>query len=176
LAEIPRVVFCNAGPLIALAKLNRLTLLSRLYPNLAVPRAVHREVVEEGLSLGAPDATVARLFFARSGCPIVDAAREVVDSFQPIGELDLGERALLALARHCPGALVLLDDEQARNEARRLGLRVKGTLGVLVSAYRAGFVDLEEVEMLLLTLAERTDIWISRTLCEQVLAELLHSP
>lgn len=67
---------------------------------------------------------------------------------------------------------MLMDDELARAEARRLGIPVKGTLGILVEAHRADLLALDEVEMLLLTIAARTDIWISARLCEQVLAEL----
>ena len=36
--------------------------------------------------------------------------------------------------------LVLIDDRVARNIAEHLGLRVKGTLGVLVSAKRKGLI------------------------------------
>jgi len=38
--------------------------------------------------------------------------------------------------------LVLIDDEIARSEARRLQLRVHGTLGILVQAYQQGLLSL----------------------------------
>jgi predicted nucleic acid-binding protein len=167
-----RPVFCNAGPLIALGKLNRLSLLGRLFPGFAIPRTVYREVVAEGLALGAPDAAATRLFVERSRSLIVEAAEPVLAAYEPRLALDAGERELLALACGSRGALVLLDDESARAEARRLGLSIKGTLGVLVQAHREGLLTFEEVELLLLTIAARPDIWISEKLCQQVLAEL----
>jgi predicted nucleic acid-binding protein len=67
---------------------------------------------------------------------------------------------------------VLIDDELARSEARRLGLAVKGSLGILIEAHRAGLLTLDELELLLMTVAARPDIWISEKLCRQILAEL----
>jgi predicted nucleic acid-binding protein len=56
-------VLCNAGPLIALGKLNRLELLAELYELVRVPRAVYDEAVTQGLALGMPDARTIRLFW-----------------------------------------------------------------------------------------------------------------
>ena len=56
-------VLCNAGPLIALGKLNRLELLAELYGQIQVPRAVHEEAVTQGLALGMPDAQTIHLFW-----------------------------------------------------------------------------------------------------------------
>jgi predicted nucleic acid-binding protein len=67
---------------------------------------------------------------------------------------------------------VLLDDEIARAEARRLKLRVRGTLGVLTQAYHNGLLSFPQVELLIHEIAARPDIWIGARLCEQVLASL----
>ncbi len=64
--------------------------------------------------------------------------------------------------------LVLVDDEDARSEARRLGLPIRGTLGVLVAAYRQALITLPDTELLIQEIAARPDIWISAALCEQV--------
>lgn len=54
--------------------------------------------------------------------------------------LHAGERAAISIAVALPGATVLLDEQAARKAARRLGLRVVGTLGVLVEAKRRGLL------------------------------------
>ena len=54
------VVLCNSGPLMALGKLNRLTLLADLFSEVMIPAAVYREVVTQGLARGAPDALTIR--------------------------------------------------------------------------------------------------------------------
>jgi predicted nucleic acid-binding protein len=167
-----RTVLSNAGPLIALGKLGRLALLPRLYPGLSIPRTVYQEVVAEGIASGAPDAFMTRLLVERYRCPIVEASREVFDAYVPGCALDAGEREVLALARGTDQSLVLMDDELARAESRRLGIPAKGTLGVLVEAHRSGLLTLDEIEILLLTITARPDIWISAKLCRQILAEL----
>lgn len=168
-------VLCNSGPLMALGKLNRLHLLAELYDKVQVPQAVYNEVVSQGLARGAPDALVARLFWQRQGWPIVEVSPEVLSAYEPAVILDPGEREVLALAQTLPDPLVLLDDEAARTEARRLGLRVRGTLGVLVQAFREGLLSLSQVEWLLNEIAARPDIWIGSKLCSQVLRSLRES-
>mgnify|MGYP000886601266 CR=1 FL=1 len=165
-------VLCDAGPLIALGKLNRLELLAELYGQVLIPRAVHEEAVIQGLALGMPDARTIRLFWEAKGWPIVDVAAEVLSAYQPPVLLDPGETEVLALAQTLPDTLVLLDDETARSEARRLKLRVRGTLGVLAQAYRAGILSFPDVELLIQEIAARPDIWIGAKLCEQVLQAL----
>jgi predicted nucleic acid-binding protein len=121
------VVLCNSGPLMALGKLNRLDLLAELYSEVQVPKAVYNEVVSQGLARGAPDALIARLFWQRQRWPVVEVAPEVLSAYEPPVILDPGEREVLALAQTLADPLVLLDDEVARAEARRLELRVRGT-------------------------------------------------
>ena len=50
------IVLCNSGPLIALGKLNRLDLLTGLFGEVQILRAVYDEVVTQGLTRGEPDA------------------------------------------------------------------------------------------------------------------------
>jgi predicted nucleic acid-binding protein len=166
------VVLCNSGPLMALGKLNRLDLLAELYNEVQVPKAVYNEVVSQGLARGAPDALIARLFWQRQRWPVVEVAPEVLSAYEPPVILDPGEREVLALAQTLADPLVLLDDEVARAEARRLELRVRGTLGVLVQAYRRGVLSLSQAEWLLNEIAARPDIWIGAKLCSQVLRSL----
>jgi predicted nucleic acid-binding protein len=165
-------VLCDAGPLMALGKLNRLDLLAGLFGQVQIPRAVYDEVVTQGLVRGAPDALTVRLFWQRKQWPIVDVSEALLSAYVPPVILDPGETELLALAQSLADPLLLLDDEVARAEARRLGLRLCGTLGVLVRAYRKGLLTLDQVELLLREIAARPDIWISARLCEQVLASL----
>jgi predicted nucleic acid-binding protein len=86
--------------------------------------------------------------------------------------LDPGETEVLALAQSLSDTLVLLDDETARAEARRLKLPVRGTLGVLAQAYHTKILSFAEVELLIQEIAVRPDIWISARLCEQTLQGL----
>jgi len=53
-----------------------------------------------------------------------------------------------------------------------LGLRVKGTLGVIADTYRHGRLIFFDAELLIREIASRPDIWIRPELCEQVLERL----
>jgi len=156
----------------ALGKLNRLELLADLYGEVQIPRIIYDEVVTRGLAYGAPDALTVRLFWQRQEWPIVDIPSDVLSAYTPSVILHPGERAVLALAQTLKDPLVLLDDEVARTEARRLKLRLHGTLGILVQAYRARLLTIAQTELLIREIAARPDIWISSKLCEQVLASL----
>jgi predicted nucleic acid-binding protein len=165
-------VLCNASPLMTLGKLNRLHLLSGLFDQVQIPRAVYDEVVTQGLIRGAPEAITVRLFWQRQRWPIVDVPEALVVAYAPPVVLDPGETEVLALAQSLADPLVLLDDEVARAEARRLKLRLCGTLGILVRAYRGGLLSLDQAELLIREIAARPDIWVAAKLCEQVLASL----
>ena len=56
-------------------------------------------------------------------------------------DLGAGESSTLALAMNHPGAcLVLMDDPFGRSHARMHGIAVTGVAGVLLAAWKAGFV------------------------------------
>lgn len=171
----PSPVLCDASPLMVLGKVNRLDLLADLYQEVRISRAVYDEVVTQGLAQGASDAFTVRLFWQRQKWPIVDVPATVLSAYTPAVVLGPGEAETLALAQTLTDPLVLLDDEVARAEARRLGLRLRGTLGTLALAYREGLLSFDRVELLIREIGSRPDIWIGARLCEQVLA-LLRRP
>jgi len=170
--SVPATVIANAGPLIALGKLNRLQLLADLYGVVRTPEDVYDEVVHQGLARGEPDARVVDRFWRRQRWPIDVVTPAALDSLRVNAQLDRGERAVFALALQLSPALVLIDDAAARAEARRKGLPAHGTLGVLARAYRQDLIAFGEVEFLVGELAARVDIWISPALCRRVLDEL----
>jgi predicted nucleic acid-binding protein len=162
----------NAGPLIVLGKLNRLELLAELYETVAIPQTVYDEVVTQGLRHGATDATVIRLFWNQKQWPIVALNSEIRRQYQAHLQLDRGEQDVLALATSVHAKLVLLDDEAARSEARRLGFTVRGSVGIVAQSYQHGILNLPQTELLLQEIATRSDIWISERLCQQVIQSL----
>jgi predicted nucleic acid-binding protein len=166
------IVLCDSGPLIALAKLNRLHLLLDLWETVQIVEAVYQEAVVLGQARGAPDALTIRLFWQQHHLPVVSVPADTLGAYQPALTLDSGEYATFAWALTLPDVLVLADDEDARTEARRLALPVRGTLGVLIAAYHRNLLTHSETELLLNEIAVRPDIWISASLCAQVLRSL----
>lgn len=166
------IVVADSGPIIALAKINRLQILRELWGTVQVTEKVYQEAVAFGQLQGASDALTIRLFWQRYRLPIIAVSDDVLAAYEPAITLDPGERTTFAHALTLKKALVLVDDEDARSEARRLGLSVRGTLGVLVEAYRRSLLTLANFEILINELAVRPDIWISADLCARVIKSI----
>lgn len=107
--------------LIGLERIGQLTLLPALFEPLVVPPTVQEEfgVVVDWLMVQAP-----------TNAALVNALRSAVDD---------GEAEALALAVE-KGWRLVLDDRKARAWAKRLGVRVIGTAGILVRAKRQGLI------------------------------------
>ena len=122
----------NASPIIALAKADRLNLLTDLCRELLIPEAVVAEV------LAGPPSDAARRTLQR-GWGLVVAPQGVPPSLLEWG-LGTGETAVLAIAMERRPATAVLDDAAARTCARALGIEVIGTMGVVLRAMRKALI------------------------------------
>ncbi len=165
-------VVSNAGPLMAFGKLGLVHLLHQLYGPVLVPSAVHEEVVARGLEAGQPDAYAVQLAIARNEIvvvPVEDASLPEAVQALPLGR---GEKQAIYLGLQEDVDWTLLDDLLAREEAQRLGLKIKGSVGVIVESYRKNVMSLQEVEIAFQAILDRDDIWISDALIRRVWGEL----
>lgn len=129
-------VVTDASPIILLSRLELLEVLPKLYGRVTVPRAVFREVVGKGA--GLPGSAELK---AAPWAEVVDHDPKSLLYRSLAGELGSGETAALTLAKAQGADLVLIDERQGRMAAKRLGLAVKGTVGVLVTAKRKGEIS-----------------------------------
>lgn len=123
-------VFANTSPLQYLHQLGLLELLPKLYGAVGVPSAVIREI-EAGHALGV-SLPALPLGAGFEVVPEIDVSRP------RLAVLGAGERQVIACAALTDGCLAILDDQPARRMARALGLKVTGTLGVLLRAKERG--------------------------------------
>lgn len=117
-----------------LHQIGRLDLLPALDGSIVVPEGVMAEL-DAGRALGValPDPRVLPWASVR-------AVRNA--GLLPLAvDLGQGEREVLAITQESPGALAILDDGLARQHGRLLGIRLTGTLGVLLKAKQTGHVD-----------------------------------
>ena len=162
-------VVSNVGPLLVLAKLNVLHLLKNLYGQVYIPQAVYNETVVAGLHLGYEDAHNLRLFLNQvNWLPTVVKVPDDVVALP----LDRGEQESIAFALS-QKALLLMDEERGRAAARQRGLTVRGSLGILIAAYRQSSITADQLRFYFEQIMNRYDIWISSTLCLRLLAEVL---
>jgi predicted nucleic acid-binding protein len=127
-------VVSNSSPLIALATISRLPLLKTLFQQIAIPQAVYNEVVVYGAgepgSTEVAEAQWIHTFQAKDHLA-VNLLRE---------SLDAGESEAIVLAQELKARTILLDDALARRKARLIGLRVTGTMGIVLTAKEAGLI------------------------------------
>ena len=166
------IVVVNSGPLMALAKLGLLDLLPRLYGQVSFPTAVFGEVVVRGRERGYADAFLVQLAIQQGKLKVFEVNDGDLPSDIHDLPLDAGEKQALYLAQMTKADLALFDDEKVREEAKARGLSIKGTLGVIVEAYRAGLLGFNDVENAIEAIIDREDIWISEELCRRVLRKL----
>lgn len=125
------MIFCNTTPLIALSGIGRLDLLARLFSVVHVVEAVVGECAAGG-PVAVPD------------LPSLPWVRVVVASEAALPglllSLDRGERDTLTMAKQLGADRVIIDERIGRNMAELLGLKVVGTLGVLLMAKERGLI------------------------------------
>jgi predicted nucleic acid-binding protein len=156
------MVVSNTSPIVALAAIGRLDLLRAVHGEIAIPSAVFDEIAVAGAGEpGAREVTEADWVkrYPVANTTLVNA----------LGlELDAGEAQAIALAVEIHADLILLDERLGRRAARRLGLTINGTLGVIIAAKDLGL--LPSVRPILDALRVEAGFWIGNDLYSAVLA------
>lgn len=165
-------VVCNSGPLMALGKIGQVHLLYPVYGVVLIPSAVYDEAVLSGLARGESDAVTIEMEFSRQHLQTVAMAEADLSPAVRALPLDRGERHAIQLAMNENAEWILLDDMQARVEAKKLGMQIKGTLGVFVDAARQNVISKSEVDIIFEALLKREDIWIAEGLIRRVWDDL----
>lgn len=120
----------NSTPLIALSKIGRFNLLDEYFSEIVIPEAVYQEVVVAGKDLhGAREV-------AESGRVVVKAARNQLAVKALEAFIDKGEAEAIILANESDAGLLLIDDAEGRRIAQTMGIKITGTVGILLLAAR----------------------------------------
>lgn len=121
-------VICNTSPLILLAKIGRLDLLTQLYEEVIIPSSVLDEV---GAKPGKEVGEIQTLLQSQK-LRLRKLKKQPLEGLPE--DLGVGEQETIALALETKADLVILDDRHGRRIARERGLLITGTVGVLVEA------------------------------------------
>jgi predicted nucleic acid-binding protein len=132
------MIISDASPLISMAKAGKLYLLRELFERVLIEEEVKRETIDKGKEGGAPDALVIE-DAVKEGWIEIEKLREE-KKFRGIHRGE-GNTILLAKKHKC---LVLIDEEDAREVARAVDLKVRGCLYVLKEAIENGLISKEE--------------------------------
>lgn len=133
------IVVSDSTPLIHLAKIGQVEILFSLYNEILITKEVYREVVEEGNLLEKEDAGVIQDYVGKS-----IHVKNPSSSSEHLVEKYLihkGEGDSIQLAKEIGAQLILMNERDGRNAAKSEGIRVKGSIGVLFEAMKAGIID-----------------------------------
>jgi predicted nucleic acid-binding protein len=129
------VVIADAGPLIALSRIEALDLLRHLFGQVLVTQEVRDEALP---SADYPGKTLIVQAFD-AGWLVGSSLPE--SSWQPTNPgIDAGELSAIALALQTPGCLLIIDDRAGRAEAKSHRLAIIGTAAVIGLAKLHGLI------------------------------------
>jgi predicted nucleic acid-binding protein len=152
----------NASPLICLSRAGLADLLRQAAQTIVVPAAVAREI----LARGPRDLTAVTLASSTW-------LEQVEDPAVPPGiltwDLGDGESSVLAWALARPGTRAVIDDLEGRRCAEALGIPLRGTVGLVLRARRAGIIDSARDT---LDRLRAGGMYLSDRICAEVLKEV----
>ncbi|MBM4350123.1 MAG: DUF3368 domain-containing protein [Deltaproteobacteria bacterium] len=121
---MPEPTVIDTSSLIALEKINLLQILCKIYKEVVIPESV----IKEFGNLSLPCLSIRKVESNLLKLLITDL------------NLGKGEAEAIALASQ-KGLKVIIDDSKARKVAENMGLKLTGTIGVLLRAERLGLID-----------------------------------
>jgi len=134
-------IVINSSPLIFLGKLGYLTEFIEYPDNLYIPQSVADEIDAKSDRVNQTIQTL-----INSGSLQVHSSKLIplVNSLNQ--RLGKGESEAIALGIELKAEYVLLDDLTARREARRLGLKIRGTLAVIKKLEKDGKISIGSLD------------------------------
>jgi predicted nucleic acid-binding protein len=129
-AESPAI---NTSPLIFLTQAGQISLLQLIAPEIIVPESVAAEIRAYGEADVTAQALAATDWLVVKETPPVPSIIENWD-------LGAGESAVLSWGYAHPSTEVIIDDLAARRCAATLGIPLRGTLGLVLTAKQRGII------------------------------------
>ena len=151
------MIIGDSSALVALATMDKLDLLEKIFSKIYVPQAVYDEIT---ISY-KPQSLKLKKFLSDK---VVNVNLDILK----VG-LGQGELEAIALYKKLNADFLLIDDRRAKSFAKLNGLNVIGSLGVMILAKDSGFVNSirEDLEKLI-----DSNLFISQNLLDRVLHEV----
>ena len=135
------IVVSDTTPLISLLKINRLDLLKKMFGDVLIPQAVFDELTDdERFRLEADQIREKKFIVVK---PVNNP--ESTNILKRATGLDQGESEAIVLTDELKADLLLMDEAKGRNVSAQMGLRIMGTIGILMAAYEEDELSSDEV-------------------------------
>lgn len=157
-------VISDTTPIISLIKINRLDLLEKLFGEVLIPEAVYRELTTNALFENEAIIVKASAFLKTSAVQ----NRKSLQLLQAASGLDDGESEAIILADELKSDVLIMDERKGRKVAKKLGIKITGTVGVLLQAYSETMISSDEIKAYLDRL-KNSNIRLSESLIQKAL-------
>ena len=135
------MIVSDTTPIISLIKIERLDLLEKLFGEVVIPVAVFNELTTS--KAFRHEAGIVRNARFLKILSVQDAQSQKV--LQAVSGLDDGESEAIVLAGEQTESLLVIDERKGRKVAKKLGIAITGTVGILLQAHDEGFISSDEV-------------------------------
>lgn len=144
------IVISDTTPIISLMKSGQLGLLQKLFNVVYIPNAVYRELTENVTYTEEVRIIQKCQFF------LVDEVKnqKSVTILRNFTGLDAGESEAIILADEKQSDVLLMDEHRGRQVAKKMGITITGTIGIMIQAFDEGLLTQEEVECCIKKLKE----------------------
>ena len=130
------IAVSDTGPIIGLAKANRLALLKNLFEKVLIPPIVRKELFAKTGNEGEFIDNALTDFIQISEIRPIDETAKLI--LEGLGE---GERQAIGIAASMRNdAILLIDDLAGRQAAEKLNIKITGLVGVLLLAKERGLI------------------------------------
>lgn len=164
------LIVSDTTPILSLLKAGRLELLPRLFGSVVIPKAVYNELVRNPGYAGEAEEVEQSDFLK-----VFDLSdRRTVEELLQKEGLDEGESEAIALAEERRADVLLMDERRGRRAAEKRGIRMTGTIGLLLHTYDEGILSGAEIMECLECLREN-NIRMGKSLYAAVQYHLRHS-
>jgi predicted nucleic acid-binding protein len=119
-----KVIISDTSCLILLDKIEELKLLKKLFGQIIVTREIASEFKKE----------LPEWFTIQE--PTNKTYQKILEA-----SLDKGEASAIAFALEQTDCLLIIDDYKGRKYAEQLGIKITGTLGILIDAKLSGYIE-----------------------------------
>lgn len=147
-----QIIISDASPIIALVDIGRIEILRELYSNIIITDVVRDEIHAE-----LPNWIIVNKNYDIQQAQLLEL------------ELDAGEASAIALGLKIHDSTLILDESKGRKAAKRLGLKVTGTIGIILKAKKLGIIPSGKE---LLDALEEHGFWLSQKLKAGILDRL----
>ena len=160
-------IISDTTPIISLIKINRLDLLEKLFEEVLIPEAVYRELTTNALFEN--EATIVKTSSFLNTSAVQN--RKSLQLLQAVSGLDDGESEAIILADELKSDVLIMDERKGRKVAEKLGIKITGTVGVLLQSYSENMISSDEIKTYLDQL-KNSNIRLSESLIQKALEML----